>query len=538
MPILRRAAPFLLCLATLLTLASVARFHPIGTYGTETDFYLYYAPDAARITAGEIPASTFHGPGYALALAAVAPIAGDFFTAGKWISIAAMAAVVFLSFVLFRRLFGYGTGLAAALLVAVSGRLPQYAVSATTDVLFVALLLAAVVALTTESWDEWVRVAVSGGISGVAWLTRYNAVSLIVAIGIAILVIDLYGRPFRRRLVLAGVFAAALVIATAPWLTANWSKNGSPLYNTNYLNVAKELYPSVAQGYSGDDALLLTGRVFHSFGDVLRHDPAQALRQYPRNVLAHLRGTFTQSVAGPAVPWLALAGLALAWRRHSKALTLLLVAALLHFAVVGLVHYESRFHFFVTVLYSGLAIFAIVRLFESLHERGTMSARFASAAAFLMVVTLCTLTLAQSLYYVRRMLSSQPFELLRACESMNARAIPHRTIVARKPHLPYLCGSTFVLFPQVRSLDELHSWLATNRVDVVYFGVPEAATRREIAFLLEPRNAPPWLRPVWASTNPPAALYRPTDSRNREAGQRGGSEKVTSTRPVSATAGM
>jgi 4-amino-4-deoxy-L-arabinose transferase-like glycosyltransferase len=507
----RRAAPVLLALAALLVFAAIARQHPFGTYGTETDFYLYYAPDAERLANGEFPESTYHGPGYAAALAAVAPLAGDFFTAGKSISVVAMAAVVLLSFVLFRRLSGYAVGFATAVLVAVSGRLPQYAVSATTDVVFVALLLAAIVALTHEEWDEKWRVVAAGAITGVAWLTRYNAVSLAVAIAIVLLA-GFVAKPLRRRLSLVVLFAAAFTVVVMPWLVANALHRGSPFYNTNYLNVAKTLYPETARGYSGDDGLLQAGRVFHSLGDVVRHDAPRGAKQYAANVLAHLRGSVTQSVAGPGVAWLALAGALLASMRHrSKTLTLLLAALATHFAVVGLVHYESRFHFFATVVYSGLAVFAVRILFEWLHERGTMSRRFASLAFVLAVTTLATLALARSTPYVRRMLATHPVEVPAACRFLTVHEVPHARIVARKPHLPYLCKAELVMFPQVRSLDALRVALQRSDADIVFFAAPEAASRPELAMLLDPRNAPPWLRPIWAMKEPPAALYQLAD---------------------------
>jgi hypothetical protein len=495
MPTVRWLAPALLALATLLGFASLARLHPFGTYGTETDFYVYFAPDAERIAAGVAPVSTYHGPGYALILAAAAPLAGDLFTAAKAISVLSMTAVVLLSFFLFRPLLGDWGATGAAALVAVSGRLPQYAISATTDILFLALSLGAIIAITGGGKHR-LRAAISGALVGAAWLTRYNAIALAAAIVIAIIAIDFFEQPLRKRVVRAAIFVAAFTIVIAPWLVVNRQLHGSPFYNTNYLNIAKELHPEVAAGYTGDDALLRVGQVFHSFGDVVRDDPAQALGRYALNVAMHVRETSMQPIA-----WLALIGAAFGIARRSKLVLLFLVMLVLHFAVIGLVHFEARFHFFVVAIDTGLALFAIQQLAEKLEHR--------RAIAVLAFSALWMMTLAGSVPYVRRMLATHPTEVVAACRSMQERGVAHARILARKPHLPYLCHSEWVRFPQVRSLDELHAWLNANRVDVIFFAVPEAATRREVASLLNPRNAPPWLTPVWASSDPPAVLYVP-----------------------------
>jgi len=47
--------PLLISLAAFVTLGVVGRSHVVGTYRTETDFYLRYAPDAKRIATYQAP---------------------------------------------------------------------------------------------------------------------------------------------------------------------------------------------------------------------------------------------------------------------------------------------------------------------------------------------------------------------------------------------------------------------------------------------------------------------------------------------------
>ena len=82
-------------------------------------------------------------------------------------------------------------------------------------------------------------------------------------------------------------------------------------------------------------------------------------------------------------------------------------------------------------------------------------------------------------------------------------------IVARKPHLPAICGGQWVYFPQVESLEGLKAWLQENQVDYIAFGIRELSARPQLSLLKNPSAAPPWLKPVWVSEKPPFVLYKP-----------------------------
>lgn len=42
-------------------------------------------------------------------------------------------------------------------------------------------------------------------------------------------------------------------LVSLPWLIANGRHHGSPLYNTNYLNLATEFYPELVKGKINQD---------------------------------------------------------------------------------------------------------------------------------------------------------------------------------------------------------------------------------------------------------------------------------------------
>src|SRR5262245_53377707 len=193
---LLRAGPIILIsLVHLLMLVQLARRHPFGNYATETDFYHFYAPDAERLAAGQFPQNTFQGPGYPATLALVAKgagMSGDLFTVSKWMSVVCAILCGLLAFVLFARLFGYWVGVGAQLLAAASGEFPQFSINAATDVFFLLLCLAALVVFTGERIAPWWRVALTGGLAGAVYITRYNGLFLSAACLFGIMLVDFF----------------------------------------------------------------------------------------------------------------------------------------------------------------------------------------------------------------------------------------------------------------------------------------------------------------------------------------------------------
>src|SRR5262249_28752058 len=181
---IKRWVPLLICLAHFFILIYLARQHPFGNYATETDFYHLYAPDAERIAAWQFPQNTFQGPGYPAVIALIGKLtglSGDLFTVGKWLSVVCAVLCGWLIFVLFARLFGFWVGVGAQLVAVVSGEFPQFSINAATDVFFLTLCLASLVLFTGGGIAPRVRVALTGALTGVIYLTRYNGLFLFAA---------------------------------------------------------------------------------------------------------------------------------------------------------------------------------------------------------------------------------------------------------------------------------------------------------------------------------------------------------------------
>jgi Dolichyl-phosphate-mannose-protein mannosyltransferase len=509
------AAPIILIsLIQLLTLVYLARRHPFGNYATETDFYHFYAPDAERLASGQFPQNTFQGPGYPATLALVAKIAGmsgDLFTVGKWMSVVCAVLCGLLVFVLFARLFSYWVGVGAQLIAVASGEFPQFSINAATDVFFLLLCLAALVVFTGKRLAPGWRVALAGALAGAAYLTRYNGLFLPAACLIGITLLDIFKRRWLGRLALSAIFVALFLAVSSPWLIANYKRNGSPFYNTNYLNVATEFYPELVANKTNQDATRALAERFQSFGDVLGYDPRRLITRYPANLYESLRNSSKETLVNQLVAWMAGFGVLLALaRRRSKNVALVLIAGALYLLLMALNHWEARYYFFVMVLYTGFAVFAAAAWLEMARSLGWLKNSAFALIPVAMVATMFALSLAESRKDVTRFLDSQPTEIIAARDYLSAvGATGGKRIVARKPHLPYLSRNEWVFFPQVKSLDEFRSWVEANRVDYIAVGKRELKERKELSALGKPETAPDWLKAVWVNDDPVFILYEP-----------------------------
>jgi 4-amino-4-deoxy-L-arabinose transferase-like glycosyltransferase len=502
--------PVLISITSLAALYLISRAHLLGNYGTETDFYHLYAPDADRIAAGQFPENPYNGPGYPLILAIVSKLTSDVFVAGKWISITSAAMVGLLSFLLFGQLFGYWVGVAAEAIVLVSGVLPQYSISATTDVFFLMLCLLTLMILTNKRIELRWRVAIAAAIAGFTYLTRYNGVFLVVIALFGIIILDVFVQSLAKRFQLSALFVGVFLITASPWFYANYKHRGSPFYNANYLNIATEFYPELVEGNVAQEGTRHLEKIFKSFGEVVRYNPGRIVAHYPVNLYESLEKSITGELVSPWVGWFAVIGILLILiERRSREHLLIVASAAFYFSVLALTHWESRYYFFVLALYAGLAAYATFRLFELAITYGLVVHPYLIVVPLVLLIVMWTTSFASSKADLVRFLKSQPMEILEACDYLKGAGVSGVRILARKPHLAYICHQQWEFFPVVKSLDELREWLQINHVDYVIISSVEISRRRELAFLKDPKNAPPWLKPVWVKPDPTFIIYQP-----------------------------
>jgi hypothetical protein len=506
----RLLLPALLALAFLILILFAARLHPYGTYTVETDFYQYYAPDSERLAHAQFPQDTYRGPGYASALALMTKLTGEVFLSGKLISALSAALIGFLTFLLFERLFGYKVGICAEVVVFVCPQFSTYAITATTDIFFLMLCLATMVFFLNDALPQRWRIILSAVFTSLAYLTRYNGLFLLATLLMGILLLNIFDFSWRQRLQKSAVFLGVFCIVALPWFTANFLHNRSPFYNTNYLNIATEFYPDIAQGSVFQEGTRGLSEKFHSLTDVLRYDPKRIVAHYPENLWESLKTSISTDLVDYRLGWLAILGLAIAlFERRNKALLLVLLSGLIYLLLLALTHWETRYCFYVMVLYAGLASFAVFRPLDALREK----TRFKHPSLILLPIGVLAVlgfySFTTSKKELTKFLASHPTEIIAARDYLLGQGVKSPRIVARKPHLAFMTRGEWIFFPQVKSLDELQEWLRNNPADYVAFGVRELQARPELASLKDAAKAPDWLQPVWTNDKPAFVLYKP-----------------------------
>ncbi|MEW6131493.1 MAG: glycosyltransferase family 39 protein [Acidobacteriota bacterium] len=527
----RFSLPALICGLFLIVITFAANRHPYGTYTTETDFYQFYAPDAERLLNGQFPENTYNGPGYPLMLAVLTKLTGEVFLSGKIISVVSATLVVLFTFLLFEKSFGFWIGIGAELLVAVGTAFPAFAITTTTDIFFLMLCLATMWVFLLERLAGRWRIILTAAIASFAYVTRYNGLFLLATVLAGVTLFNIFNNSWRERLKNTAMFIGIFLVVAAPWLYANYRHHGSPFYNTNYLNIATEFYPELANNSVYQEGTRGLSEKFHSFGEVLGYDPRRVLTHYPENLYEAMSKSINADLVHHWLGWAAILGFVIALiERRSKTVLLIVLSGVLYFLVVAFTHWEARYYFYVMVLYAGFAAYGVIRPFELLRENRLLGKLFAQPAEAAVieergqrpllngVMVLVSLILFCFIWYnaftvskktLTAFLASHPTEIPAASGFIKSEGVAHPRILARKPHLAFFTRGEWIFFPTVKSLDELKTWLSENQIDYLAFGIREAQARPELKFLQDKSQAPAWLVPVWMDEARKFVLYKP-----------------------------
>jgi 4-amino-4-deoxy-L-arabinose transferase-like glycosyltransferase len=467
---------FVLCAAYALALAYPVHRHVVGVF---SDFYRFYAPDADRIAAGQFPANTYNPPGYPALLALVSTVTGDHFASGKWLSLLAGALAGALAFHLHRRLFGAAAALMAVPIMLSSPTFTTYAITAMTDVLFVAVALGALLAITAPPAPR--RQILAGALTGAAYLVRYNGAFLLLP-GLAGALTG--GGPGRARVKRAALYLGAALLVAAPWFWLNLTHHGSPLYSTNYRDVAREHLPHVDAG------------ALSSLVGVLAYDPVAFARSYARHLVPTLANSFGASLALFPVGPLAALGMVLSGvRRRRRPVLLVLLAALGFLLFMSLTHWERRYFLFLLACYSGFAAHAIAELARGAGRAlRTPWTKLAVAAALMLLIVVPSVV--RSAQVVRTTLERQPLELLPAARFLDRVAPPGAPVMAVRAQIAYLSRRPWQETPDARSLDELRALLGEHPPAYLVYD-RWGRFRAGLRALATPDPAMSWLRPVF-----------------------------------------
>jgi 4-amino-4-deoxy-L-arabinose transferase-like glycosyltransferase len=504
-------APAVIAIALVLAFALVVTWigsqRRVGNYVKETDFYHLYAPDADRLLAGSAPRHTNNtGPVYPLILALLYPVTGDHFASGKAVSILAALVTALTAFKLFRGLFGAAIGLLGLVFVLTGTDFVRFAVQATTDMLFLAVAVPAVLVASSRAGTLGRRAVLAGALSGLAYLVRYAGVFLGPACLFALARRETGDRAARLRAV--GLFVAGALLVISPWLIASERIHGTPFYHRTYLMMAIAAY-----GLPRDlDGLYDAGARFGSVAEVVGREPVAFAAQYVRNLVTTLANSLGAPLAVLPLGILAVLGaLNIVMRPEAARARPLVFSVVMYLLMLGLVQWESRYFLFGYLAYGGLAAYAIGLVAGGAWRRDRLEAgrsRWSTGLAVALILAVLVPALVRAPLRIAELLRQQPLGLLDAAEALRQtrrRVPPH--VMGRKPHLAYLVGGEWIFLPKAASLETLPAILCRESVDYLVLDDAAQKLRPTLAALRDPRAAPPWLRPVHVDSEEPLIVY-------------------------------
>lgn len=188
-----------------------------------------------------------------------------------------------------------------------------------------------------------------------------------------------------------------------------------------------------------------------------------------------------------------------------------IILSLIFWGILGLVFYNPRFSMFLVPFYVALALrFSIV-------PKIIGKASIVQYTPILVGLFLFISSVNEAKSYNKELISSGPKEMLKLKKWFD-RNEPTPTaetgMYARKPHAAYYTGTTFKMFPVVKSWQEFLDKIKENNIKYVYYSYFEYNNRPQLRILTEPKKVPPQLKLIHIQKIPgqpkqvPGFLYR------------------------------
>lgn len=462
-------------------------------YLTETDFISTYLPEALRFINKEPLLLTWQPPGYPIAVSLFYIWLNDWLHAGLMLTIISSVLTMIASFYLFRPIIGRTAAWISVATTLSSGLFILFSCMATTDIFFLALfyasLLACLFSISREKTYWWF---IAGAISGLAILVRVNAITLAL-----VLIAPLYKRISQKHLaislsfVFAGFFTILLFwISFANYTHSNiWPSEGTTLNLASTYFSPRNLNPTVA-------VYELKGK-FQSPLDVIAQDPVRIFRQYVHALLLLAKKAFlTNEIVTTPANFLALLGLFLIFNKPKqyKELLLVIIFVVLQLMLVNIKTYESRYYLFLTPLIGAIAGVAIQAM-----QSKQISPIIANVFRVVILATFIT-----SFYFSAEgaisKLRREEREVAAVVEVINQSKITNQTIFSVKPHVAYYTSNNHMPIELI-SVGDLRNAMASKAPfhDVfLLFGSDERGGSIENGFSLlgNKASAPDWLTVV------------------------------------------
>lgn len=468
----------------------------------ESDYLGTYLVEAERFLSGQPLFLKFHPPLYSILIAVVNSLLFNWFATGlvvSWVSSLTALAVIF---IFFRRLAGEWAALGSALGLVSAPSFIVYAVTASSDIFFLALYCACLLfALLADMKGSKLFWFLTGFFIALTFLTRTNALSLSPLFFLPWLGGQKGDSKSCFLFLLAGFLIPMLVWVGYAHLS------GSPFWvQEAHVNLAMTYFAPTHDRMTYDSYFVLRDQFANSW-DVIRHDPLRIMSVYTVDFVFMIGRNFLLLVF-PVLSVTALVGFKAFLKTSQKPFVYVyLIATALHIMLMNFKAYESRFYLFLIPLVGASAGSFLEQIFEMKFLRRKSSAlpKLVFLFSFFLGISFSSAIAYTELHSIFE------DELEEAVPEARNMIAPGSIVVARKPNVPFYAGSALSYFPNVETFDELKkelTQLPKGKNVFLYYGSYERKMRPQFS-ALGGGEGPSFLVPITRSkTGRDWVLYR------------------------------
>jgi hypothetical protein len=474
-------------------------FHVSGDAASESDFFGPYVKQAQKFLEGTIVIDHFRGPLYPMALGSLYLLLSLFkaglFETGIVLSAISAGLAIGVSHRVLQSLFSGKLALVVTVLLATNPIFIRYSYTAGNDMFFLAVALIGVHVFLRVDKPRWPWLVASGALAALAYLIRYNGVSILLAMIFGLVFVNVWRTTWKDRLLSTVVLTMTFVAVITPWALYCKNQKGQFFYNQNYVNVALGLYS--ADG-DADRFLKESPTTFDSFADVISHDPKKFFTAFPERALRHVSTMIYRVILFPLGSAVMLGMLLLLVRPPSRREASYYMFGLIYFAVIVMVFFGDRFFLLlipmaITVAARGLFELADIVKSEPRAQRGLV----------IIVVGLIAINATAAFLYNKKVIAGETIGF-RDLGRQFRESVPEerlgKRVVARMPYFAYFAGLEHVRLPILGSEAELLAFMRKQAADYLFFSYAAKRTRGELADLMDPRAKPTGLKVVAVSS--------------------------------------
>jgi 4-amino-4-deoxy-L-arabinose transferase-like glycosyltransferase len=471
-----------------------AMHRQLGAFGVETDFYGSFVPEARRFLARQSLLLEWHPPFYSFLLGGVYLLIGDWFRSGLIISVVSAVFAVGAVYALFRDLYNRVAAWGAALGLALWPQFLSLAITASTDVLFLSLMMTSLAVAVGEETSSNGRSFFAGLLAGLASLTRTNGITLLL-----ITLICARRVSENRMAKTAWIALSGFLTPWCIWVLFSRLIESPVFPSRTYIDIAVTFFhPEEARFSSNSDNWDFAENSFSSMFEVILFDPRILILGFLRNLLLNIFLFF--KFAGSLWPLLGCASVfGIFWllmqRSNSKLLLPFWLIYASQYAVLALRSFDTRYFLFLVPAIAAGVFLLGKALIDRIGETGSRNKTMARLAFGAVLIPIAIINVKLLIDFIKR----EPVEIIEATALLKGIATGRESIVARKPHIGFYSGLDHSFIPLVQSERELYYDLCSKHArekTFLFFGREEAQRRPSLRALQTPKDAPDWLTPV------------------------------------------